>query len=187
MFAGKTESLIRMIKRARDAELSIQVFVPASDSRNGVGVVRSHGGLDLEALGIGAWAVATNDAVSFASRVRPGTHIVAIDEAQFFPESVSEQVRLLLRREVNVYVAGLDCDYRGMPFGPMPQLLAMADHVQKLTAICAFCKQDNARMTYRRSKNVTEQVVLGAGETYAPACRECYGMAFKEAASLPRP
>ena len=180
MFAGKTEALIRAVRRSRDAELSIQVFVPASDTRNGVGVVKSHGGLDLESLGINAWAVAPHDSVSMADRVRSGTRVVAIDEAQFFDSGLIDQVRTILRRDIHVYVAGLDCDYREEPFGPMPSLLAMADHVHKLTAICAICRQDNGRLTFRRT-NETSQVLLGAAEAYAPMCRACYNTATRKA------
>jgi thymidine kinase len=173
MFSGKTEALIRAVKRTRYAEQPTQVFVPASDTRNGIGVVRSHGGLDLESIGVSAWAVDPTDSVSLADRVRPGTKVVAIDEAQFFPASLIENVRTLLRRNLRLHVAGLDCDYRGEPFGPVPQLLAMADEIQKLTAVCAVCATDTARLTYRRSKE-TAQVLLGADDLYCPMCRVCY-------------
>jgi len=178
MFSGKTEALIRAVKRTRYSELPTQVFVPASDTRNGVGVVRSHAGLDLESLGISAWAVDPSDAVSLAARVRPGTKVVAVDEAQFFDASLIENVRTLLRRDLRVYVAGLDCDYLGVPFGPMPQLLAMADEVLKLAAVCSLCGSDHARLTYRRSKE-TAQVLLGAEDVYAPMCRACYNTATR--------
>lgn len=179
MFSGKTEALIRTVKRTKYSELPTQVFVPASDTRNGVGVVRSHAGLDLESLGISAWAVDPADAVSLAARVRPGTKVVAIDEAQFFDASLIENVRVLLRRDLRVYVAGLDCDYRCEPFGPMPQLLALADEIFKLTAVCAVCGADQARLTYRRSKE-TAQVLLGAEDVYAPMCRVCYNAATRK-------
>ena len=178
MFSGKTEALIRALKRTRYSELPTQVFVPASDTRNGVGVVRSHAGLDLESLGISAWSVDPADAVSLAERVRPGTKVVAIDEAQFFDLSLIDNVRALLRRDLRIYVAGLDCDFRGEPFGPVPQLLAMADEVFKLTAVCAVCGSDHARMTYRRSKETT-QVLLGSDDVYAPMCRACYNTATR--------
>lgn len=179
MFSGKTEALIRAVKRTRYSEQPTQVFVPASDTRNGVGVVRSHAGLDLESLGISAWSVDPADAVSLADRVRPGTKVVAVDEAQFFDASLIENIRTLLRRDLRIYVAGLDCDYRGEPFGPMPQILALADEVFKLTAVCATCNHDQARMTYRRSAE-TSQVLLGSEDVYAPMCRCCYNNATRK-------
>lgn len=175
MFAGKTEALIRAVKRARQAELPVQVFVPASDTRNGVGVVKSHGGLDLESMGINAWAVDPADPVALADRVRVGTKVVAIDEAQFFDGSLVDQVKALLKRDLRIFISGLDCDYKQDPFGPMPQLLALADRVRKLTAICVICKGENGRLTYRRT-DATEQVLLGAGDAYAPMCRSCYNV-----------
>lgn len=184
MFSGKTESLIRLVKRTRDAGLPVQVFVPASDTRNGVGVVRSHAGLDLEALGINAWAVDAEHLDTLSERTRPGTRLVAIDEAQFFPTGLIAQIRKLLLRDIHVVVAGLDRDYREEPFGPMPTLLALADHVSKLTSICVECKQDTARLTYRRT-NATQQVLLGAAEAYAPMCRACFNRATSEARSAP--
>lgn len=184
MFSGKTESLIRLVKRTRDASLPVQVFVPATDTRNGVGVVRSHGGLDLEALGINAWAVDPDQLETLSERVRSGMRLVAIDEAQFFPLAIVAQVRKLLQRDIHVVVAGLDRDYREEPFGPMPSLLALADSVMKLTSICVECKQDTARLTYRRT-NATQQVLLGAAEAYAPMCRGCYNRAVSEARSAP--
>lgn len=176
MFSGKTESLIRAVKRAHYAALPTQVFVPASDTRNGIGVVRSHGGLDLESLGIGAWAVDSSDPVSLLDRVRAATRVVAIDEAQFFDAQVVGHVQALLRQNRQIYVSGLDRDYRGQPIGPMPQLLAIADSVIKLTAVCAGCCSDTATVTHRRTPQ-TEQVVLGAAEMYAPMCRVCYNAA----------
>lgn len=172
MFSGKTEALIALIKRAHDAALAIQVFVPASDTRNGVGVVKSHGGLDLAALGISAWAVTPDDHWEFGQRIRPRTEVVAIDEAQFFPSSLVDDVHALLQRNLTVYIAGLDQDYLGRPFGPMPGLLALADHVRKLTAICARCRQDGATLTYRNNPS-TDLVLLGASDAYSPMCRPC--------------
>jgi thymidine kinase len=173
MFSGKTETLIRYVRRARDAELPVQVFSPALDTRNGVGKVRSHGGVDLETLKVNAWAVSAEDLPILSKRIRPDTRVVAIDEVQFFEPEVVEQVQQMLRRDLFVVVAGLDQDWQLQPFGPMPALLAMADEVIKLTSICARCKRDNARISHRRTMT-TQQIVLGAAEAYEPLCRSCY-------------
>lgn len=179
MFSGKTEALIRAVKRTQYSELPTQVFVPASDTRNGVGVVKSHAGVDLASLGISAWAVDPSDSLSLAERVRPATKVVGIDEAQFFAKDLIENIRRLLRRDLRIFVAGLDCDYQGAPFGPMPQILAMADEVHKLTAVCAMCGSDYARMTFRRTPE-TAQIVLGSSEMYAPVCRVCYNTVMRK-------
>lgn len=175
MFAGKTEALIHAVKRARKAELPVQVFAPASDTRNGVGVIKSHGGIDIESLDVTVWAVGSAATVGLCDRVRDSTRVVAIDEAQFFDPSIVGQVKLLQQRDLLIYVAGLDCDYKQDPFGPMPQLLALADDVRKLNAICSGCKGLDGRLTYR-SVVSTEQVLLGAAEAYAPMCRACYSL-----------
>lgn len=173
MFSGKTEALIRVVQRARAMQLPVQVFVPASDSRNGVGVVKSHGGVNLEQLGVTAWAVSPNDEVPLDLRVRTHTGVVVIDEAQFFPPSLVGQVRNLLRYDLRIVAAGLDRDFRDEPFGVMPYLLALATRVDKLTAICGKCKHDNATISHRIVDD-TAQVLLGAADAYLPLCRPCY-------------
>lgn len=178
MFSGKTEALLRVLKRTRPAELPTQFFVPSTDTRNGVGVVVSHGGLDLESLGLTAWAVDPAKPVGLANRVRKGTKVVALDEAQFFSDELLPEIEELLFRGLLVYVAGLDKDYTGAPFGPLPQLLAMADYPIKLTAICKICKQDTARYSFRL-KDSPQLVLLGNEGEYAPMCRECYGAATR--------
>ena len=176
MFSGKSEALIRRIRRAREADLDVQVFVPSLDDRHGVGQVRSHAGEDLTQYGIGVWPVSEENLAQVAPRVRAATRVVAFDEAQFFGPEVVVQVRALLARNLTLYVAGLDRDYRDEPFGCMPQLLALADHVYKLTAICAYCKRDAARQTFRQVADRT-QVLVGGHEAYAALCRPCYGRA----------
>jgi hypothetical protein len=123
---------------------------------------------------LGLWIPAIRS--SLLERVRAATRVVAIDEAQFFDARLVDHVQRLLRQNRQVYVSGLDRDYRGQPFGPMPQLLAIADSVIKLTAVCAGCCSDTATMTHRRTPQ-TEQVVLGAAEMAAPMCRVCYNAA----------
>ena len=178
MFAGKTEALIRAVRRSRDAELPIQVFVPASDARNGVGVVKSHGGLDLESLGINAWAVAPHDSVSMADRVRSGTRVVAIDEAQFFDSSIVEVCNTLADNGIRVLVAGLDMDFMGKPFGPIPALMSIAEHVTKVHAICMRCG-NLAQYSFRKSDEA-QVVLLGEKNLYEPLCRECYNKALNK-------
>lgn len=173
MFSGKTEALIHQVKRAYHGGLAVQVFVPASDTRNGVGVIKSHGGLDLDVLGIGAWSVDETELQGLAQRVRPNTEVVAIDEAQFFSEELVRQVKTMTARPLRIYVAGLDLDYLQRPFGPMPHLLSLADRVKKLTAVCAGCREDSGRYSWRKTSD-SERVVLGAADKYEPLCALCY-------------
>src|SRR5687768_8147757 len=132
MFSGKTEELIRRVKRAQIARQKVQVFKPIIDARYSKGQVASHNGV-LHA------AVPVNDAEEMAALIEPDTTVVAIDEAQFFDDALVDLCRELAHRGIRVIVAGLDLDFRGEPFGPMPQLMAEAEMVDKLQAICMVC------------------------------------------------
>jgi len=129
MFSGKTEELIRRLRRAVIARQRVQLFKPAVDDRYGVSTVASHNGMKWEGVVVG-------DAEEVLSKVEPGTTVVAIDEVQFFDPTVVDVCNVLAQRGLRVIVAGLDTDFRGEPFGPMPTLMAQAESVRKLHAIC---------------------------------------------------
>ena len=173
MFSGKTGILLWHARRAKIAEIPVQVFVPALDDRHGVGVVRSHDGMDLSEYGMGAWTIAAENVHALASRIRYEQALVLIDEAQFLPQDVVDQVRTILKKPRHVVIGGLSQDYLQRPFGPMPQLLAMADEVRVLTAICADCRSEGASLT-RKLGGTSAQIELGSAALYAPLCRACY-------------
>ncbi|MDX1412910.1 MAG: thymidine kinase [Candidatus Promineifilaceae bacterium] len=171
MFSGKTEELIRRIRRAVIAKQKVQVFKPAVDSRYHVQRVTSHNGMDFDAHPV-------TSSSGIISELDPDTTVVAIDEVQFFDEDVVEICEALAEDGRRVICAGLDMDFRGVPFGPMPQLMARAEHVRKLHAICVICGNEASR-TQRlldgRPASVDDPVVLvGAAEVYEARCRECH-------------
>jgi thymidine kinase len=168
MFSGKTDELIRRLRRARIARQAVQVFKPAIDIRYALEKVRSHAGSEFEATPIGS-------ADDLLPLVQAGTTVVAIDEAQFFGPEICGVAQQLARRDVRVIVAGLDQDFRGEPFGPMPQLMALAEQVDKLHAICAVCG-DEASRTQRLIDGQPAWyddpvVAVGASELYEARCR----------------
>jgi len=169
MFSGKTEELIRRVRRAQIAKQKIQVFKPAIDNRYGVEKITSHNGLYVEAMPVA-------DADAILSLVEADTTVVAIDEVQFFDWRVAAAVNELAERGVRVIVSGLDMDFRGEPFGPMPLLMAEAEQVDKLQAICVVCGQPASR-TQRlidgRPALYSDPVILvGASEVYEARCRQ---------------
>lgn len=164
MFSGKTEELIRRLKRVKIANLKAEIFKPAIDVRYSEDVVVSH-----DANEIMSTPVSSSQNILLLSQ---DVNVVGIDEAQFFDEEIVNVCEILARKGVRVIVAGLDMDYKGGPFGPMPQLLAIADYITKLHAICVKCG-NIAAISYRKvSKDA--QVLLGEKETYEPRCRKCY-------------
>ena len=164
MFSGKTEELIRRVKRAQIAKQKIQIFKPEIDNRYDDQKVVSHSALAIEAL-------AVKDSSEIIHRVYDSTRIIAIDEVQFFDEKIIDVVSRLARRGCRVICAGLDQDYKGNPFGPIPHLLAIADSVVKVQAICTVCGAP-ASKTYRKvEKNCHEQVLVGETEMYEARCR----------------
>jgi thymidine kinase len=171
MFAGKTEELIRLARRALYAKKKVQVFKPSLDKRYDAKMLVTHMGVKLEALPV-------KSTVDLAKRIRPDTEVVCIEEAQFFDEDIVELCVDLADRGREVIVAGLDQDFRRQPFGPMPRLLAVADEVVKLRAICIQCGRP-ASHTYRtidgKPAHKDDPVVLiGATESYEARCRNCY-------------
>lgn len=166
MFSGKTEELIRRLKRARIANQKIQIFKPVTDTRYHIEDVVSHDDNSIKSL-----PVATSiDILKNLSEV----NVVGIDEAQFFDEKLPEVCQKLAIRGIRVIVAGLDMDYKGVPFGPIPNLLSVAEYITKVHAICPHCG-NLATHSYRFSTE-EGQVVLGEKDKYEPRCRICYEM-----------
>ena len=171
MFSGKTEELIRRARRAIYARRSVQVFKHALETRSEEAEIRSHNGLLHE-------AVAVESSGDLLEKVDPSVDVVAVEEAQFFDGGVVEACKDLADGGYDVIVAGLDMDFRGEPFGPMPDLLAEADDVVKLRAICARCGRDAARsqrLIDGRPAPATAPIILvGAEESYEARCRHCH-------------
>jgi thymidine kinase len=171
MFSGKTEELIRRVRRAIYARRSVQVFKHAIDTRSGRTEIRSHNGVPHEAI-----AVSTSE--ELLEKVEETMDVVAVEEAQFFDEGIVEACRSLADAGYEVAATGLDMDFRGTPFGPMPRLLAEADEVVKLRAICARCGRDasrSQRLINGRPAPVSAPIILvGAEESYEARCRHCH-------------
>jgi thymidine kinase len=169
MFSGKTEELLRRIKRAQIARQKTQVFKPTIDNRYGADHVQSHNANKIASQ-------AVNKALEILELLEDNTRVVGIDEAQFFDDSIVEVAQKLAYRGIHVVLAGLDMDYLGQPFGPMPKLLAVAEVVTKLSAVCVLCGSPASR-TQRIAgplgANAT-QVIVGAQEFYEARCRFCH-------------
>lgn len=171
MFSGKTEELIRRLRRAQFANQQIAIFKPVIDKRYSDVEVVSH---DFHK--ITSSPVATPKEI--LDKVGPEVQVVGIDEAQFFDDSLVEVCQTLANRGVRVIVAGLDTDYLGVPFGPMPRLMAVAEDVQKVHAICVRCGA-LANHSHRLSKS-QDLVLLGEKDVYEPLCRDCFNAARAE-------
>ena len=171
MFSGKTEELIRRVRRAEIARQRIQVFKPRLDTRYAMENVASHDGMQIEAE-----VLASADEI--LTRLRPDTTVVAIDEAQFFDWKVADVARSLADRGLRVVITGLDLDFRAEPFGPMPLLMAEAEEVDKLHAICVKCgatASRTQRLINGEPARYTDPVILvGASEVYEARCRACH-------------
>ena len=171
MFSGKTEELIRRLRRALCARRYVQVFKHALDTRSELTEIRTHNGVLHEAV-----AASTSD--ELLERVERTTDVVAVEEAQFFDEGIVAVCRHLADAGHNVIVAGLDMDFRGRPFGPMSALLAEADEVVKLRAICARCGRDASRSQRLRDgrpvPTSAPTILVGAQDSYEARCRRCH-------------
>ncbi len=169
MFSGKTDELIRRLRRATIARQKVQVFKPAIDNRYAVEKVRSHAGNDFDAIPIQC----SGDILKLLEK---DTTVVAIDEAQFFDEELVGIVQSLANRGLRVIVAGLDTDFRGEPFGPMPVLMAQAEKVDKLQAICMVCGEAASRtqrlVNGKPAHYHDPVVIVGASELYEARCRK---------------
>lgn len=172
MFSGKTEELLRRIKRARIANLNVIVFKPLIDNRYSQEKIVSHDENWIPSIEI-------ERSIEIVSHVSNNTNIIGVDEAQFFDNSLPPIVHYLAKKGIRVIIGGLDMNYLGEPFGPMPILLAQADYVTKLHAICMQCGSI-AQYTYRKKNMGKEQIVLGAKDKYEARCRNCYVDGMKE-------
>ena len=170
MFSGKTEELIRRMKRAQFANLKVEIFKPSIDVRYSEEEVVSH---DSNAIHSTPVESAQNILLMTAD-----VDVVGIDEAQFFDDGIVEVCRKLADSGIRVIVAGLDMDYMGVPFGPMPALMATAEYVTKVHAICVRCG-DLAHHSHRLTTD-DKQVLLGAHDTYQPICRHCFNKLTKK-------
>jgi thymidine kinase len=168
MFSGKTEELIRRLRRAEFAKQSILLAKPRIDDRYATEAVVSHLGQSLEAKRV----VSAQEILDTWN----GEQIVAIDEAQFFDSAIIQVCTTLANKGVRVIIAGLDMDFKGIPFGPMPQLMSIAEYVSKVHAVCVHCGK-LAQFSHRTVAQ-TEQVLVGAIEKYQPLCRSCYQKAL---------
>jgi thymidine kinase len=171
MFSGKSEELIRRVKRAVIARRTVQVFKPAIDDRFGSELVRSHDGDTFVARPV-------RSSAEIGPLLLPETSVVGVDEVQFFDPGIVGVVRELVTNGRRVICAGLDLDFRGEPFGPVPTLLALAERVDKLEAICVVCGESATR-TQRIVNGVPAYyddpiIVIGAQEAYEARCRTCH-------------
>jgi thymidine kinase len=168
MFSGKTDELIRRLRRATIARQKVQVFKPAIDNRYAEQKVTSHAGSDYDAVPVRC----TSDILGL---LEPDTTVVAIDEAQFFDAEIVQVAQRLADGGARVIVAGLDTDFRGEPFGPMPVLMAQAERVDKLQAICMVCGEPASRtqrlVNGRPARFHDPVVIVGASEMYEARCR----------------
>jgi thymidine kinase len=171
MFSGKTEELIRRVHRAQIARQKVQVFKPAIDTRYTEQEVTSHNGLQVEAVPVESTA-------QIRALIAPDTTVVALDEAQFFDDDIVTLCEELADRGMRIIVAGLDMDFRGEPFGPMPVLMARAEQVSKLQAICMVCGGPacrTQRLIDGQPATYDDPVILvGASEVYEARCRGCH-------------
>jgi thymidine kinase len=168
MFSGKTEELIRRLRRALLGRQRVQAFKPRIDDRFHESKIVSHSALALDAEPV-------HDAATLLARVRADTEVVGIDEAQFFSAELVDVVQTLADRGVRVILAGLDQDYLGRPFEPVPQLMAIAEEVTKCHAVCTACGGTASRS--QRVVDVTRdgaRIQVGAAESYEARCRHCF-------------
>jgi len=170
MFSGKTEELIRRLRRAQFAKQRVEIFKPSIDVRYSEEEVVSHEGNSILSTPV--------DSSASILLMGQESDVVGIDEAQFFDEHIVEVCNELASKGIRVIVAGLDLDFKGQPFGPMPALCAIADDVTKVHAICVRC----GALAYVSHRIVAgdKQVMLGEKQEYEPLCRECYAKAFPQ-------
>ena len=164
MFSGKTEELIRRMKRAKFAKQKVEIFKPAIDTRYSDEEVVTHEGQSIASTPL--------DSSASILLLSSDIDVVGIDEAQFFDNGLPDICNQLANNGMRVIVAGLDMDFRGVPFGPMPQLMAIADEVTKVHAICVQC--GDLAIYLHRKVSGDKQVMLGEKESYMPLCRHCF-------------
>ena len=181
MFSGKTEELIRRVKRAQIARQKVQVFKPALDDRYGIEHVSSHNGLQVEAVPVA-------NARDLLPLTDADTDVVAIDEVQFFDWEIAGVCNALADHGKRVVLAGLDTDFRGEPFGPIPLLMAQAEQVDKLSAICVICGGPacrTQRLIDGHPARYDDPVIkVGANELYEARCRHCHVVPREDAQTV---
>lgn len=172
MFSGKTEELLRRVRRSEIARAPVQMFKPRIDDRYGLARVASHTGSFREDVEV------IERAIELPSLIKPETRVIAIDEVQFFDPEITDICDQLANDGMRVIVAGLDQDFRGEPFGPMPLLMAMAERVDKLHAICIGCgapASRTQRLIDGRPARYDDPIILvGGSESYEARCRTCH-------------
>jgi thymidine kinase len=177
MFAGKSEELIRRVRRAIIAKKEVQVFKSHLDDRYGVYRVTTHDGLSVDAQ-------PADSSAEILRELRPATEVLAVDEAQFLDPGILEVCTHLANRGLRVIVAGTDTDFRGEPFGPMPQLLAVAEVVDKLHAICVCCGNPASRnqrlIDHRPARYASPTIMVGGSESYEARCRHCHDVPLRD-------
>ncbi|GAA0358156.1 thymidine kinase [Bacillus horti] len=177
MFSGKSEELIRRVQRAQFAKQQVQVFKPVIDNRYSQVSVVSHKGSSQVAQPV-------STAAEIIELVEPHTDCVAIDEVQFFDEDIVQAAQTLADRGIRIICAGLDQDFRAEPFGPIPQLMSVAEYVTKLHAICSSCgslASRTQRLINGEPAHYNDPIILvGASESYEPRCRHCHEVKGKE-------
>ncbi len=171
MFSGKTEALITQIRRAQIARLRFQVFKPVVDTRYALDAVASHDRTEFPATNV-------KTAQEILHLVEPFTEVIGIDECQFFTNDIADVATALATSGRRVILAGLDTDWQGQPFGPMPQLLALADVIHKQYAICVVCGAPATRT--QRIVGANGQFLLGSTESYEARCRKHFDPTFSE-------
>lgn len=169
MFSGKTEELIRRLKRAQFAKMKVEIFKPSIDTRYHEEMVISHDETAIHSTPVPS----SSNILLLAGDVE----VVGIDEAQFFDDELVNVCNELANQGIRVIVAGLDMDYQGKPFGPIPQIMAVAEYITKVHAICMKCG-DLANYSHRITEN-NNLVLLGETDSYEPLCRSCFQKTFK--------
>ena len=170
MFSGKTEELLRRLKRARIANQKVQIFKPILDNRYDEKKVVSH-----DANATSSIPVKSSEEIILSAS---DFEVIGVDEAQFFDSKIVDVCNTLADKGKRVIIAGLDMDFQGKPFGPMPALMACAEYVTKVHAICVDCG-NLAHISHRKTKN-QDLVLVGELESYEPLCRECYNNATRK-------
>lgn len=171
MFSGKSEELIRRVHRVQIAKKKVQVFKPTIDNRYSIQYIYSHNGTKVEAVNIAK-------SKDLLEKIEPDTEVIAIDEAQFYDDDIVSICQKLANQGKRVIVAGLDQDFRGEPFGPIPKLLAVAEYIYKLQAICMVCGNTASRtqrlVNGQPAKYSDSTILIGAKESYEARCRKCH-------------
>ncbi len=171
MFSGKTEELIRRLKRAKIAQQKVEIFKPKTDTRYSVEKVVSHDANSIHSTPV----TYAREILELAN----GYQVIGIDEAQFLDDELSDVCNVLANKGIRVIVAGLDMDFQGKPFGPLPNLMATAEYVTKVHAVCICCGS-LAHYSHRLSED-SQLVVLGEKKEYEPLCRSCYIRKYQKA------